>query len=271
MSLSTLQPQTSLLKFPGYYEFRASCSRQSFSLPESIVFYAAKNPSSMKLYQKLIQTCKYFFIKNPILTYHCLHFEENEWKTCVGGSCYRRQEQDREYRKINMNLNKLQSKLWIDYQLHISSSTSPMASSVASTMYNGCVESLELIRQHISFNDFLFFAPNVRLIFLEESQVVYQNGVEVPYEVIFANLPMVDLLYFQRANQFYDFSNTKCNQTKVVLAFTGTISEEYKEKLAKIVDEILDADSPRTYAPPFIGFIGQLPGKTQAMINLYNS
>uniref|UniRef100_A0AC35FMA4 Uncharacterized protein n=1 Tax=Panagrolaimus sp. PS1159 TaxID=55785 RepID=A0AC35FMA4_9BILA len=181
-----------------------------------------------------------------------------------------------------------------------------MASSVAPAMYNGCVENLKLIGQDISFNDFLFFAPNVQFIYLEESQVVYQNGVEVPYEVILANLPTVDILYFQRENQFYDFSNTvkellkiprfknlyffcctglnesfdigtffeylkKSNQTIVALAFTGTISEEYKEKLARIVDEILDADSPRTYAPPFIGYNGQLRVKQRAILNLYYS
>ena len=40
---------------------------QRFSIPETIVHYILKHPTSHRLWKKLIQTCKHFFSKNPIL------------------------------------------------------------------------------------------------------------------------------------------------------------------------------------------------------------
>uniref|UniRef100_A0AC34FM67 Uncharacterized protein n=1 Tax=Panagrolaimus sp. ES5 TaxID=591445 RepID=A0AC34FM67_9BILA len=41
--------------------------KQYFNLPESVMYYIAMNPSTPEVYLKLIQSCKYFFEKNPIL------------------------------------------------------------------------------------------------------------------------------------------------------------------------------------------------------------
>ena len=40
---------------------------QRFSIPQSILYYVTKDPTSPSLYQKFIQSCKYFYAKNPIL------------------------------------------------------------------------------------------------------------------------------------------------------------------------------------------------------------
>ena len=41
--------------------------QQRFSLPPSIIYNMAKNPISPSGYQKLTQTCKYFYARNPII------------------------------------------------------------------------------------------------------------------------------------------------------------------------------------------------------------
>uniref|UniRef100_A0AC35GSV6 Uncharacterized protein n=1 Tax=Panagrolaimus sp. PS1159 TaxID=55785 RepID=A0AC35GSV6_9BILA len=35
-------------------------------MPDSVIFYVAKNPKTAELYFKMVKTCKYFFVKQPI-------------------------------------------------------------------------------------------------------------------------------------------------------------------------------------------------------------
>ena len=49
---------------------------QRFSIPETIVHYILKNPISHRLWKNLIQTCKHFFSKNPILVIDSLRHKE---------------------------------------------------------------------------------------------------------------------------------------------------------------------------------------------------
>uniref|UniRef100_A0A914YWR1 Dopey N-terminal domain-containing protein n=1 Tax=Panagrolaimus superbus TaxID=310955 RepID=A0A914YWR1_9BILA len=46
--------------------FFSSVRHQQFSIPEHIVYYIIKNYKKLDVYEKLIETCKYFFINNPI-------------------------------------------------------------------------------------------------------------------------------------------------------------------------------------------------------------
>uniref|UniRef100_A0AC34FXG0 Uncharacterized protein n=1 Tax=Panagrolaimus sp. ES5 TaxID=591445 RepID=A0AC34FXG0_9BILA len=48
-------------------KFLSTYRNQTFSIPTSIVHYIAKNPSNQDTYDEMIQCCKYFFIKNPII------------------------------------------------------------------------------------------------------------------------------------------------------------------------------------------------------------
>ena len=51
---------------------------QRFTIPSSIVYYMAQNPASAVVYQKLIQSCKYFYPKNPIIVADEIIFHENK-------------------------------------------------------------------------------------------------------------------------------------------------------------------------------------------------
>uniref|UniRef100_A0AC34FJX5 Uncharacterized protein n=1 Tax=Panagrolaimus sp. ES5 TaxID=591445 RepID=A0AC34FJX5_9BILA len=287
----------STFDFPNYEEFRASAYRQIFDLPESIVFYMAKNPPSSEIHRKMIQCCKYFFIKNPILHFHCLHFDgENGWKTCINENCLG--PKNAEYQKIDLDMDKIQSKIWIDFDLSLFSSNPAFASSLIPKLYNGNVKSLQIYEQKISFNDLLFFSKEMKQIVLDGSTVVYQNGNEVPYEIILFFLPKLRNFIVDRysknaaSNVFYDFSNTVKellripnfkNLTGIVfygvtesfdvtafynyfkdmkdvrasLKYYGLLSEEYTEKLQSITDEILEGEYSKNYFPFYIVFNGQ--------------
>uniref|UniRef100_A0A914XZB8 Uncharacterized protein n=1 Tax=Panagrolaimus superbus TaxID=310955 RepID=A0A914XZB8_9BILA len=40
--------------------FLSTYRRQRFSLTDPIMYYIAKNPKNSKIYQKMVQSCKYF-------------------------------------------------------------------------------------------------------------------------------------------------------------------------------------------------------------------
>uniref|UniRef100_A0A914YTY3 Uncharacterized protein n=1 Tax=Panagrolaimus superbus TaxID=310955 RepID=A0A914YTY3_9BILA len=40
---------------------------QNFALPEATMYYIIKNVSKASVYTKLIQSCKWFYLKNPII------------------------------------------------------------------------------------------------------------------------------------------------------------------------------------------------------------
>uniref|UniRef100_A0AC34G2H9 Uncharacterized protein n=1 Tax=Panagrolaimus sp. ES5 TaxID=591445 RepID=A0AC34G2H9_9BILA len=287
-----LQPAT--LKYLNYKQFRDSALRQVFSLPASIMYYVAKNPPSAEVYQKMIQSCKYFFIKNPIIFLHCLHFSDrNRWKTCIDRTCYLDPSKNRRYRKINLNLDKIKSKIWIGFRINVGSKNAAIASSVIPKLYNGHVKKFALFYQKILFNELLFISKSMESCYLQESTVCYQNGNEVPYEITLSNLPQLKKIFYGRRNSFYDFSKTAAellkiphlkNLTDFVLAeisdsfdidlffkylkqntkttiglkFNGLLSFQYTEKLQAFTDEILEAEMPRAYLPPGICFEGQL-------------
>uniref|UniRef100_A0AC34FB38 Uncharacterized protein n=1 Tax=Panagrolaimus sp. ES5 TaxID=591445 RepID=A0AC34FB38_9BILA len=293
-STANLQLQPGL-KFLNSDEFRASTLPQVFSLPESIIFYMAKNPPSSGVHQKMIQSCKYFFAQNPILHLHCLCFDDkNGWKTCVENSCLGSMK-NRKYREISLDMDKIQSKIWIEFALEIFSSNPSFTSSFIKKLYNGNITYFELMGQNISFNELLFFFQNVICFALYKSTVFYENGGEVPCEIILASLPKLKKLIFRHPPTFHNDSKTvaellkiphlknlvgfvldklsesfdietffeylkKNNKTCVVLIFNNPLSEEYKQKLQAIIDKILDAELPRSYKPPYIDFEGQLRG-----------
>uniref|UniRef100_A0A914PKL2 Uncharacterized protein n=1 Tax=Panagrolaimus davidi TaxID=227884 RepID=A0A914PKL2_9BILA len=78
---------------------------------------------------------------------------------------------------------------------------------------------------------------------------------------------------FDGLNESFDigtiFEYLKKNKTTgAFFLFTGQISKEYKEKLEAIVDEVLGAESPRSYIPPYIKYDGQEDNKKDALLNL---
>uniref|UniRef100_A0A914XUK8 Uncharacterized protein n=1 Tax=Panagrolaimus superbus TaxID=310955 RepID=A0A914XUK8_9BILA len=293
-SFADSPPESPTLKFFSYDEFCASYLPQRFSLPESIVFYMAKNPPLTGVHRRMLKSCKYFFIKNPIIHFHCLQYDDkNGWKTCISRSClYQGKEK---YRKINLKLDKIQSKIFVFFALNISSSNPTFAASLIPKMYTNKVHCVEFSRQKMLFDDFLFFSKKAIQCYVRYSNVLYKNGNEVPCEVILANCPKLRYFVHSAPNNCYNAVNVaellkvphfkklihfsvleifesfdiekffgylkKNIRTNVVIGFNAPFSEEYKKRLQAVVDEIIDAGSSRTYRTPCIMFDEQLRQK----------
>ena len=71
------------------YAFKSVIS-QRFSLPQSIIFYMAKNPKSGIGLKKLIETCKYFYLKNPVIVAEGIEIYESFYVFKFPKGCHSR-------------------------------------------------------------------------------------------------------------------------------------------------------------------------------------
>uniref|UniRef100_A0AC34F2C5 Uncharacterized protein n=1 Tax=Panagrolaimus sp. ES5 TaxID=591445 RepID=A0AC34F2C5_9BILA len=267
----------SSLIFPSKAEFLKTYLRQAFSLPDSIMHYMAMNPPSAEVYQKLIQSCKYFFVKNSILVLPS-YYEINGWGTMVNG----------ELKDIDLSNNP--SKLWITDTFNLIKSDNTIASSIISKIYQCNVKNLQLHCQIITYDEFLILAPAVEHLSFAGVVVKYDDGTIVLFEKLVEQLPKVkkiclflagsemitsktikELLkiphfttldsfslytipeVFDIESYYVHIKKNKC--TKICLQFCYGISEEYKTRLEAIVDEIIGANN-REYKTPYITFGG---------------
>uniref|UniRef100_A0AC34G7C4 DUF38 domain-containing protein n=1 Tax=Panagrolaimus sp. ES5 TaxID=591445 RepID=A0AC34G7C4_9BILA len=252
-------------------------------------YMAKKSDKSLHIYNKLIRSCKYFFVKDPILILHCLHFDGEEWIRCIKESCL---DLETETEIVKIDLKKIRSKIYVTSFLKISSSNSDIASSLVSKLCTCNVSGLKLQNQRISFEDLLLFSKNVGFLTLDKSTVFEENGNEVAYEQIVSSFRDLQCFHVIRTNDDYDYTNTakelikiphfkniwtfdivgiselfdiklffdflkKNEKTAARLNYGNQVlPEEYGEMLESIVDEILEG--PRSYYAPLIQFNGQL-------------
>ena len=163
----------------------ASFFCQRFSLPENLVFYIAKNPPSPELYHKLIRCCKYFWIKNPIITLEdlCLDTDDNHWETYeINGF-----EEDQKFKIETLN-----KKLWICEDLSVGDEQNPfLASSLIPKIYRCDLNDLTLSYQRLTFGEFKKFISSGSLeeLCFYETSVKNGDGTIVPIEKLTELLP----------------------------------------------------------------------------------
>uniref|UniRef100_A0AC34FFV6 DUF38 domain-containing protein n=1 Tax=Panagrolaimus sp. ES5 TaxID=591445 RepID=A0AC34FFV6_9BILA len=269
---------------PKRTEFFASYRpHQNWSLPDSIIFYMAKNPPSAKAYQNLVQSCKYFFVKNPILVIDELFVK-----------------QKKEVRFNNAlwldDLSHVSSKIWITKKLENSvypkyPTTLKLMSSIIPQLYQVDAQTLFLRNQIISFDEFLSLSSKVQHIVLNIAIVQDKEGSIVPLEKLVQFLPdakvielydnpaascvtsntvrgFLELSHFSKIDNFemrclsdnFDietfFTYLKTNtHTKFYLYFDKSISEVFKNRLESIIDEVIEAET-LGYKPFIIDYIG---------------
>uniref|UniRef100_A0A914PBS3 Uncharacterized protein n=1 Tax=Panagrolaimus davidi TaxID=227884 RepID=A0A914PBS3_9BILA len=162
--------------FPNRAQFYTSCQLQNFSMPDSIIFYISKNPSTSKFYRKLTQTCKHCFIKNPMINVPVLLFtelKEKGWYT--QGSLPSKN-------RLNVGsvyFNEVTSKIWITDSLTVSGRTRnrPVVTSFMPKIYKCDAKSISIFEQMFSFNDLMVIASKCEKLFL--SNVVIMSNDEV--------------------------------------------------------------------------------------------
>uniref|UniRef100_A0A914QSB2 Uncharacterized protein n=1 Tax=Panagrolaimus davidi TaxID=227884 RepID=A0A914QSB2_9BILA len=259
---------------------------QNWSLPNSIIYYILKNPSNSKVYQKLIQCCKYFFFKNPIIVVDKFTIDGDEkWKATL--------KDDEKF----IDFTKISTKLWIydvfDKYCFSNTSANPLnlVSSVIPQIYRCDAECMFIDKQIISYNEFLFLTSNIKFITLSKTPIMNENGTIVPLEKLVKKLPklisfvyydsltsssitsntlkeLLEIPHFSKITQwrlykipekfdietFYTFFK-KGKVANFYLDFAVSISQAYKNRLESIVDEILETRNEDDKTP-YIDFNG---------------
>uniref|UniRef100_A0AC35EY85 Uncharacterized protein n=1 Tax=Panagrolaimus sp. PS1159 TaxID=55785 RepID=A0AC35EY85_9BILA len=238
------------------------------------MFYISMNPTTTKLYQKIIQICKYFFIKNPIIVSPNYPYSIDLDKLCVG--------------KTRFDFSQLICKYWITEYL--------IFTSILPKLYKCEAKKVNICDQVISFNDLSMFTKTAEDITFDTVTVRNYDNSIVPFEKIFeafinakmfrffsysflSNITsktfneLLKIPHFSKL-QLMDFDNIcdtfdieafyvymKENKTtKFRLQFDNSISAPYKNRLEEIIDEILGTKN-FSYKPPYIHFHGLESGK----------
>uniref|UniRef100_A0A914PRL1 Uncharacterized protein n=1 Tax=Panagrolaimus davidi TaxID=227884 RepID=A0A914PRL1_9BILA len=268
--------------FPNRVQFLSTYRRQRFAFPDPIMEYIAKNPQFAEDYQKLIESCKYFFIKNPILVIRDLRYKSGKgWQTrsSVSGG----------WRKIDAN--KLSSKLWITGSLDVNATTydDKYVLYFMIPKIDECqADRLKLVKQYILYEELDILGTFAKYVCLKGSVVKYQNGENVELEKIVEVFPkatkivfpleyiisaktvkqLLQLPNFSKLDSFkifnipddFDiesfFAFIKTNKhRRIRLEFAETISEAYKARLDAVINEIFETEET-DYKLPWIDYPG---------------
>uniref|UniRef100_A0A914QAM1 Uncharacterized protein n=1 Tax=Panagrolaimus davidi TaxID=227884 RepID=A0A914QAM1_9BILA len=177
--------------------FCDSYYRQNWSFRDSLINYITQNPSSAKVYQTLIQSCKYFFFKNPIIIVSDLSLVyENGWQTF--------------FNKKLVNFKNITRKIWITNEINITDEIGEeidhtFLASLIPKIYQSDVKTFTLCDQNLIFDEFIFLASNAETIrFDGGSHITFEDptsiiknvdGSIVSVEKIFEALPKVKKFY----------------------------------------------------------------------------
>ena len=165
-------------------EWKLYAACQQFSLPEALTFYIARHPFSVELYNKLIKCCKYFWLKNPVITFDELVDCRNlNWRTRrLNGF-----PQEGQFKMTNVN-----ARIWIYENLSIFDNQNKfMAKFLIPKIYRCNLNRLNLSYQSISFDEFKVFTSSsvIDSLSLNKTIVKDKNGTIIPIETLVELLP----------------------------------------------------------------------------------
>uniref|UniRef100_A0AC34G922 Uncharacterized protein n=1 Tax=Panagrolaimus sp. ES5 TaxID=591445 RepID=A0AC34G922_9BILA len=240
--------------------------------------YMAMNPPSAEVYQKLIQSCKYFFVKNSILVLSGLYYENSRWEALING----------EWKNIDLSNNP--NKLWITDTFYVyAKSDITVVSPIISKFFKCNAKELILWEQILSYNEFMIIAPALEHFSLNLVTVKYDDGTIVPFEKLVEQLPnakeidclfssdtemitfktskellkiphfaTLDLFHLSIIPEVFDIESfyvhiKKNKRTNIWLSYCDINSKEYKARLEEIIDEIIEANN-HEYKTPLILF-----------------
>uniref|UniRef100_A0A914YC63 Uncharacterized protein n=1 Tax=Panagrolaimus superbus TaxID=310955 RepID=A0A914YC63_9BILA len=197
---------------------------------------------------------------------------------------------------ITIELNKLASQIWITRHLDINYKRKYYTELLCKKLYRCEINSFRLIGKVIIFDDLKLLVSSVRDIVLWKNSITYKDGSIVMLDAIlecFSNIRTFDfdfgddtsLINPSRASNLMKLQNLgnlklftlrqlpeifavedlsaflkKFKNIHVSLSFNGNISHEYKNQLAGLVDQILEAK-----AFHHILYEGQDEAKKEAM------
>uniref|UniRef100_A0A914PKX4 Uncharacterized protein n=1 Tax=Panagrolaimus davidi TaxID=227884 RepID=A0A914PKX4_9BILA len=174
------------IKWPG----GPSVQQKHFSLPYFVIDYIAKNPTSTEMYNKLIQCCKHFYEKNPILVVK--NMEENSISSTNGS------ENDEDEYYVDMDIQKIKSKIWLTDVLNLVGDDLPnftFTSVLCSKLYRCSLSELTLCDVNVLFDDFKYLALTAKGVELDNVKMTYYDGKPVLLEKILEAIPNVEDFY----------------------------------------------------------------------------
>uniref|UniRef100_A0A914PWR4 Uncharacterized protein n=1 Tax=Panagrolaimus davidi TaxID=227884 RepID=A0A914PWR4_9BILA len=224
--------------------FQGPYRPQKWPFKYSLINYITMNPSNSKAWQKLIQTCKFFFAKNPVLVIEKLSsIFGREWRASLNGF------------EKDVNFASIHSKFWVTDQFF---SFYFSVSSVISYLYQVHAKTLKISKQTILYNDYLFISSKVEDIDLYQVTVKKEDGTIVPLEELVEVLPKIK-----------EIKLLKYKHTQFYLNFGGVVSAAYKTRLEEIIDEILQTKN-HDYKVPLIIFYGLDQEKCKKLHSLFD-
>uniref|UniRef100_A0AC35GVB1 Uncharacterized protein n=1 Tax=Panagrolaimus sp. PS1159 TaxID=55785 RepID=A0AC35GVB1_9BILA len=229
-------------------KFMATYCHQKFSMPDSFVFYMAKNPTTWKLYQKMVKTCQYFFVKNPILVIDKqLNHYGSQWTIA----------------QTPYNMNQTTSKLWIALALTVS----PKYSITAETKDQHILTSI--VPKLYRFQKIVEIASKATRIHISHSTITSKTMEELLKIPHFSTLHEFNL---NNVPEVFDieafYVHMKKNKTtNLSLGFDESISDEYKKRLDEITEEIITTN----YKPAFFTYRGIGYARHKKLYNIFYS
>ena len=165
--------------------WKLSTFHQMFALPEALVLYIEKNQLSPTLYHKLIRCCKYFWLKNPIITLNRLdrYSRYKHRKSCKMNGFQERQK---------FQIENLSAKLWIYKKMSVCEDQNQfMASTLIARIYRCDLTRLRLSNQSLTFDEFKKFTSSgsLKRLSFKKTYVKNLDGTIVPIEKLIELLP----------------------------------------------------------------------------------
>uniref|UniRef100_A0A914QGE4 DUF38 domain-containing protein n=1 Tax=Panagrolaimus davidi TaxID=227884 RepID=A0A914QGE4_9BILA len=145
------------------------------------------NPLSAKVYLKMIQTCKYFFAKNPILVVErLLMFSDQDLRVEHLGN------------NNLVDISSVAHKFWIirKFSNYFCDPVSNFVSFVIPRFYQCDAKFLLLQKQILTLNEFLFLSSNVEDITLNCTTIKNEDDTVIAFEEIVKVIPKVKHIIF---------------------------------------------------------------------------
>uniref|UniRef100_A0AC34G5D1 DUF38 domain-containing protein n=1 Tax=Panagrolaimus sp. ES5 TaxID=591445 RepID=A0AC34G5D1_9BILA len=269
-------PTTSVAKQNGRIAWpEASSLKQYFSLPYSIMYYMAMNPSTPEVYNKLIQSCKYFFERNPILVVERI----DEKKICAKKEC--NAIYGNEPCCVGYDITKITCKFWLTDRLLFGRARRKelnYTSLLRPKVFRCEIKKLEIWDNNVLYDDFKCLASFARIVELLRLKLIHCDGKIVMLEKILELIPNIEEFQYHFDDDYSVITNAtvknilqlenlgnlksfclyripqvfnivdlslfikRHKDTEIFLHFAGNIIEEHKAQLDALIGTIIDSD-----------------------------
>uniref|UniRef100_A0A914P863 Uncharacterized protein n=1 Tax=Panagrolaimus davidi TaxID=227884 RepID=A0A914P863_9BILA len=149
------------------------------------MYYMAMNPSNSKFNHKLIQSCKYFFERNPILVVRKME----EISICSNEDCTAYSYDDAPC-CVKIDIKKIKSKFWLTQKLmadYLRMDESPnitFTSLLCPKLFRCEIDDLRICDKIVLFEDFKYLASFATYVTLSNVKMIHRNGKVVMLEKI---------------------------------------------------------------------------------------